>query len=198
MTHGVGHWVAGVDEAGRGPLAGPVYAAAVVLPPTYDLPGLADSKVLSERRRLALAAAIRQQAVSWCVARAEVDEIDELNILQASLLAMQRAVEGLTAPPTTALIDGNQAPSLCCQVKTIVKGDAIHPQISAAAILAKVDRDQMMVEADKQYPQYGLARNKGYPTRFHLDALKTHGASPMHRRSFAPVRAAIAQAELSI
>jgi len=184
-------WVAGVDEVGRGPLAGPVYAAAVILPQHYRLSGLKDSKLLGARQREDLSLSIKEQAVCWAVAFAEVQEIDVLNILQASLLAMQRAVGALKVKPTLAIVDGNRAPNLDCRIRTIVDGDASEPAIAAAAILAKVQRDELMQRLDAQYPQYGLGQNKGYPTRYHLDALRQYGPSPIHRSSFAPVRRAL-------
>jgi ribonuclease HII len=185
--------VAGVDEAGRGPLAGPVLAAAVILDPGRPIAGLADSKQLSASRREELAVQIREQALAWAVGRAEVEEIDRLNILQASLLAMCRAVRALGIAPQLALVDGNQAPALDCAVRTVVRGDACIPAISAASILAKVRRDQIMVELDVQYPEYGFARHKGYPTVEHLAALERCGVSSIHRISFAPVRRCIKQ-----
>jgi ribonuclease HII len=181
-------FVAGVDEVGRGPLAGPVVAAAVILDPGCPIEGLADSKKLSEKRRDALDQTIREQALCWALGRAEAQEIDRINILQASLLAMQRAVAGLTTPPGLALIDGNKAPRLPCQVRTIVGGDASEPAISAASIIAKVARDREMVELDARYPGYGLAKHKGYPTKQHLQALQALGVSEIHRRSFGPVQ----------
>ncbi len=190
--------VVGIDEAGRGPLAGPVYAAAVILPGRYDLPGLTDSKMLSKAQRDRLALSIKQQAISWSVAKAEVLEIDELNILQATLLAMQRAVHGLAISPRKALVDGDRAPDLDCKVVTIIKGDMTQPQISAAAILAKVERDKEMVAHDKKYPEYGWAHNKGYATPHHLRALRQFGATPVHRRSFGPVRSVLAQIEMVV
>ena len=180
-------FIAGVDEAGRGPLAGPVIAAAVILDETSPIDGLADSKVLSAGRREELAVQIREHALCWALGRAEVDEIDRLNILRASLLAMQRAVAALSRPPILVLVDGNQAPELACQVQTVVRGDATVPAISAASILAKVARDTEMCELDALYPGYGFARHKGYPTAAHLDALEKQGISAIHRRSFAPV-----------
>lgn len=183
--------VAGVDEAGRGPLAGPVMAAAVILDVTQPIEGLADSKALSASRREELAVAIRARAVAWCVASASVEEIDQLNILQATLLAMRRAVSGLSPEAELALVDGNQRPQLDCALRTIVHGDALVPAISAASILAKVARDRHMQELDASYPQYGFAGHKGYPTAAHLAALHRHGASPVHRRSFSPVRRAM-------
>jgi len=180
--------VAGVDEAGRGPLAGPVMAAAVVLDDNNPVEGLADSKALSPSRRTELATRIRAQARAWCVASATTEEIDRLNILQASLLAMQRAVLGLGLEPGLALVDGNQKPPLECPMRTVVKGDVLIPAISAASILAKVERDLQMIELDRLYPEYGFAIHKGYPTAAHLSALELHGVSPVHRRSFAPVK----------
>jgi ribonuclease HII len=180
--------VAGVDEVGRGPLAGPVVAAAVILDPERPIDGLADSKKLSERRREALDQAIRERALCWALGRAEPVEIDRINILQASLLAMQRAVAVLTTQPGLALVDGNRAPQLACQVRTIVGGDASEPSISAASIIAKVARDREMVELDARYPGYGLAKHKGYPTKQHMEALQALGVSEIHRRSFAPVQ----------
>jgi len=192
------NWIAGVDEAGRGPLAGPVYAAAVVLPSSYDLPGLTDSKLLTRGKREHLAKAIKHQAVSWAVAWSEVQEIDSLNILQASLLAMTRAVQTLKVRPQLAIIDGRHSPDLDCAVRTVIRGDVSEPAISAAGILAKVHRDALMIDLDKRFPCYGLALNKGYATRYHLQALRRCGASPIHRRTFAPVRATLDQVELSV
>jgi len=186
-----GPWVrliAGVDEAGRGPLAGPVLAAAVVLDPRRPIAGLDDSKKLSEHRRELLDREIRGRALYWALGRAEAEEIDRLNILQASLLAMRRAVEGLGVLPELVLVDGNRAPELACSVRTVIGGDASEPAISAASILAKVARDKELRDLDQQYPGYGLARHKGYPTAAHLRALAELGPSPVHRRSFAPVR----------
>ncbi len=180
--------VAGVDEAGRGPLAGPVLAAAVVLAPERPIDGLADSKKLSPARREALAQVIREQAVSWAIGRAEVEEIDRINVLQAAMLAMKRAVEALDPSPGRVLVDGNRLPSLAMPAEAIVGGDARVAAISAASILAKVTRDREMVALDARYPGYGFARHKGYGTREHLDALRRLGPSPVHRRSFAPVR----------
>ncbi len=180
--------IAGVDEVGRGPLAGPVVAAAVILHPQRPIEGLADSKKLSEKRRELLSRLIKEQAHSWSLGRAEVEEIDRINILQASLLAMKRAVEALPCMPGLALVDGKHAPQLACRVDAIVGGDARIEAISAASIIAKVARDREMVELDRRYPGYGLARHKGYPTRQHLEGLQTLGVSPIHRRSFAPVR----------
>ncbi len=180
--------VAGVDEAGRGPLAGPVVAAAVILDAKRPIAGLADSKVLAPARRQVLAQAIKQRALCWAVGRAEVADIDQLNILQASLLAMRRAVETLDIVPDLVLIDGNRAPSLACRVKTVIKGDATVPSVQAASILAKVARDAEMFTLDKAFPGYGFSRHKGYPTATHLLALAIFGVSPVHRRSFGPVR----------
>ncbi len=180
--------IAGVDEVGRGPLAGAVVAAAVILNPDDPIEGLADSKKLSARRRELIAVEIKSRALSWCIARAECEEIDQINILQASLMAMQRAVNGLKIAADRALIDGNRCPQLACPAQAIVKGDSQIPEISAASILAKVYRDQEMVEMDKIYPGYGLAQHKGYPTKQHLAALQALGPSPIHRRSFGPVK----------
>ena len=184
--------VAGVDEVGRGPLAGPVVAAAVILDPAIPIPGLADSKALSARRREQLAVIVRKTALAWSLGRAEVAEIDDLNILQASLLAMRRAVMALTVPPRLALIDGNRCPELPCRGLALIGGDRRVVAISAASILAKVTRDAEMVNLDRHYPGYGLAGHKGYPTAAHRAALARLGPSPIHRRSFAPVRAALA------
>ncbi len=183
------NWVCGVDEVGRGPLAGAVVAAAVILDPASPIDGLADSKKLSEKRREALFVEIQEKAVSWALGRAEVEEIDDINILQASLLAMRRAVEGLHVAPNHALIDGNRVPQqLPCTADAIVGGDDSEPCIAAASIVAKVTRDREMVELDLLYPQYGLAKHKGYPTQLHLEALREHGVTPVHRRSFGPIR----------
>ena len=180
--------ICGVDEVGRGPLAGPVVAAAVILDPARPIAGLADSKRLTEARREQLSGEIRATALAWSLGRAEVAEIDALNILQASLLAMQRAVAGLAMTPSEALVDGNRLPILGCPAQAIVGGDASEPCISAASIVAKVARDREMVELDARYPGYGLARHKGYPTKVHLQALAELGVTEIHRRSFAPVR----------
>lgn len=188
-TEGSGQVVcAGVDEAGRGPLAGPVVSAAVILDPAYPIAGLADSKELSPARREVLAEQIRTRALAWSLGRAEVEEIDRLNILRATLLAMTRAVAALTVRPTLVLVDGNQVPAVGCEVRAIVRGDASVPQISAASIVAKVARDQEMLELDRHYPGYGFAVHKGYPTKQHLAALRALGISAVHRRSFGPVR----------
>jgi ribonuclease HII len=180
--------LAGVDEVGRGPLAGPVVAAAVMLDPERPIEGLKDSKQLSQKRRETLAVQIRERALAWSLGRAEVEEIDRINILQASLLAMQRAVAGLGLLPELVLVDGNHCPSVDCRVRAVVKGDTLVAAISAASILAKVSRDQEMVTLDGLYPGYGLAGHKGYPSKRHLDALQRLGVSPVHRRSYAPVR----------
>jgi ribonuclease HII len=185
---GVPKLVAGVDEVGRGPLAGPVVAAAVILDETRPIEGLADSKTLSARRREELSVLIRERALCWALGRAEVEEIDRLNILQASLLAMQRAVMALSIKPELVLVDGNQAPRLAYPVITVIRGDATEPSISAASILAKVERDAEMCRLDGLFPGYDFSRHKGYPTPRHLEALAESGASPIHRRSFAPVR----------
>lgn len=182
-------WLCGVDEAGRGPLAGPVVAAAVVLDERNPVAGLADSKALSERRREALADLIRARALAWAVGRAEVEEIDRVNVLQASLLAMRRALAGIARVPDKVLVDGNRLPDdLPCAAEAVVGGDASVACISAASILAKVARDREMIELDARFPGYGLAAHKGYGTRAHLAALAELGPSPIHRRSFAPVR----------
>ena len=183
-----GRLLAGVDEVGRGPLAGPVVAAAVILDPRFPIAGLADSKCLSEQRREQLAGEIRAHALAWALGRAEVEEIDRINILQASLLAMQRAVQALDPQPDYALIDGNRCPQLGCPAEAVIKGDARIAAISAASIIAKVARDQEMREMDACYPGYGLAGHKGYPSKAHLEALQRLGVTPMHRRSFGPVR----------
>ena len=184
-----GTLMAGVDEVGRGPLAGDVVAAAVILDPQNPIEGLADSKKLSEKKRDLLFIEIQQKALSFCVARAGVSEIDEINILQASLLAMKRAVEGLAIQPEHVLVDGNKLPQWDYASEPVVKGDSRVAAISAASILAKVTRDNELVVLDKQYPGYGLAQHKGYPTKMHLQALETLGITPIHRRSFGPVKA---------
>lgn len=192
-----GRLEAGVDEAGRGPLVGSVFAAAVILPPDYDLAGLADSKKLSEKKRDALAEEIRRQAAAWSVASADVTEIAELNILHAAMLAMRRAVEGLTVPPQKVWIDGNRVPEgLAVEAEAVVKGDDKIAAISAASILAKTARDAEMYALAERYPQYGFEKHKGYGTAAHLAALKQYGALPEHRASFAPVRELLAQGRL--
>ncbi|MGH8398258.1 MAG: ribonuclease HII [Gammaproteobacteria bacterium] len=180
--------IAGVDEAGRGPLAGPVAAAAVILTPSRPLQGLKDSKLLTPAQREALAAEIRVSALAWAVGWADHTEIDRLNILQASLLAMQRAVSTLGVIPGKVLVDGNRCPLLPCPAEAIVKGDSKIEAISAASILAKVERDAVMRRYDTEFPVYGFSVHKGYPTPAHLDALANHGACAIHRFSFAPVR----------
>ena len=184
--------VAGVDEAGRGPLAGPVVAAAVILDDQNPIRGLADSKVLSARRREQLFDEIRAKALCCSIAQASVEEIDQINILQATLLAMRRAVDGLRLKPALVLVDGNRLPVLDILAEAIVKGDSKVPAISAASILAKVTRDRWCAELDAQYPQYGFAGHKGYGTAEHLQALQTHGACPQHRKTFSPVAKVLA------
>lgn len=181
--------IAGVDEAGRGPLAGPVIAAAVILHPHRPIAGLADSKKLTEKRREQLFNEIRANALAWSVARSTRDEIDKINILQASMLAMQRAVSNLKIAPVKVLVDGNRSPIFACASEAIIKGDQTEPAISAASIVAKVLRDRLMHLLDKYYPQYGLAGHKGYPTAAHVEALRQHGVSRIHRLSFGPVAA---------
>lgn len=181
--------VAGVDEAGRGPLAGPVVVAAVILDPARPIDGLADSKQLTAKRREALHVLIVQRALAHAVVRVEAAEIDRVNILQATLAGMRRALESLAITPTLALIDGNRLPdSLPCPARAIVRGDASEPAISAASILAKVTRDRILVDYDARWPGYGFAQHKGYPAPAHLEALRRLGPCPEHRRSFAPVR----------
>lgn len=184
--------VAGVDEAGRGPLAGPVVSAAVVLDKSWPIAGLADSKTLTARARLRLHDEICAKALCVEVAWASPQEIDEINILQATLQAMRKAVQSLRLTPALVLVDGNRLPTLPMAAQAIVKGDALVPAISAASIVAKVRRDAWCMEVHEQYPQYGFATHKGYPTAQHLEALRRHGPSPVHRRSFAPVRACLA------
>ena len=179
--------VCGIDEAGRGPLAGPVVAAAVILDPARPIVGLNDSKKLSEKKRLVLADEIRAKALAWAVAEASVEEIDRLNILHATMLAMQRAVAGLQIAAESALVDGNRCPKLAIPVEAVVKGDGKIASIAAASILAKTVRDAGMLELDALYPQYGFARHMGYPTAAHCAALAAHGASLVHRKSFGPV-----------
>ncbi|MGL5629820.1 ribonuclease HII [Plesiomonas shigelloides] len=183
--------IAGVDEVGRGPLVGAVVTAAVILDPARPIVGLADSKKLSEKKRLALFDEIKEKALAWSLGRAEPHEIDELNILHATMLAMQRAVAGLPITPEFVLIDGNRCPALPMPAQAVVKGDSKVAEISAASILAKVTRDREMAELDALYPQYGFAKHKGYPTADHLRLLAEHGAIAEHRRSFAPVKRAL-------
>ena len=188
--------VCGVDEAGRGPLCGKVVAAAVILDPTKPILGLADSKKLSASMREKLAALIRRDALAWAIGEASVEEIDRLNILHASMLAMKRAVEALSVQPSFALVDGNRLPDLVIPARAIVKGDALEPAISAASILAKTTRDAQLLDLDRLYPKYGFASHKGYPTAVHLKALALHGVTPEHRRSFGPVHAILSQGSL--
>ena len=180
--------ICGVDEAGRGPLAGPVFAAAVILDAARPIEGLKDSKLLSASRREMLFALIQERAVAFAIAHATVEEIDRLNILQATMIAMQRAVQALQIAPDEAWIDGNRCPKLSCRARAIVQGDRLHPVISAASILAKTARDAEMRRLHERFPQYCFDRHKGYPTPEHLALLERHGASEIHRRSFAPVR----------
>jgi len=180
--------IAGVDEAGRGPLAGPVIAGAVILDPDKPIEGLRDSKRLSASRRDELFDQIRERALAWAVGRADVEEIDRINILQATMLAMSRAVEALQPSADHALIDGNRCPDLSCTSQAIIKGDSKVPAISAASIMAKVTRDREMLDLDMRYPGYGLAQHKGYPSKAHIEALESLGVTPAHRRSYAPVR----------
>lgn len=182
---------AGVDEAGRGPLAGPVVVAAVILPVNYELEGLDDSKRLTALKRERLAPQIEAQAVSFRVEFVEVDEIDRVNVLQATLNGMKRAIARLQPFPARAMIDGNQAPILTCETQTVIGGDGLIPSISAASVLAKVYRDRLMQSLHLLYPEYGFDRHKGYPTALHLERLKTLGPCPIHRRSFAPVQLAL-------
>jgi ribonuclease HII len=187
----VSRLVAGVDEAGRGPLAGPVVAAAVILDPQRPIDGLDDSKKLNEKQRETLFPQICENALAWSVIEITPAEIDRINILQATLLGMKRAIESLTPCPMLALVDGNRAPDVNCRVKTIVQGDRLEPAISAASILAKVTRDRFMLEMHGQYPQYGFDRHKGYPTAEHMRLLEKWGPCEIHRRSFAPVHNAM-------
>ncbi len=190
-----GHLVAGVDEVGRGPLAGDVVAAAVILAESHP-DGVTDSKMLTPERREVLAERIRDEAVSWALGRATVAEIDELNILQASLLAMRRAVEALPIQPSLVLVDGNRLPKWPYEARAIVKGDLTEPSIGAASILAKVQRDGEMMALNQQYPGYGFDRHKGYPTKVHLAALEQLGVCPAHRKSFGPVRRLLADPQV--
>jgi ribonuclease HII len=180
--------ICGVDEAGRGPLAGPVFAACVVLNPVHKIEGLSDSKKLSEKKRNVLTHIIKTNSMAWAIAYASVEEIDQLNILQASLLAMKRAVESLPFTPDKVLVDGSHSPRLDLTVHAIVKGDSLVPEISAASILAKTARDAEMWALHKSFPNYGFDQHKGYPTKKHIVALQVHGISAVHRRSFSPVR----------
>lgn len=180
--------IAGVDEAGRGPLIGSVVTAAVILDPAQPIVGLNDSKKLSEKKREQLFIEIQHKALAWCIAEATHDEIDTLNILQATMLAMKRAIEGLTITPYKALIDGNRCPQTYIACQAIVGGDGLEQSIGAASILAKVSRDRQLRVLDSQYPQYGLAKHKGYPTKAHLEAIAQHGILPEHRKSYAPIK----------
>ena len=182
--------IAGVDEVGRGPLAGPVVTCAVILPEKFTLPRLTDSKKLTAKRREVLAQAIKEQALAWALGEASVAEIDQLNILHATMLAMQRAVAALAIVPEHILVDGNRTPDFSIPATAVVGGDGLEPAISAASIVAKVSRDQLMAGYAQQYPNYGFERNQGYPTAQHRGALIEYGITPIHRRSFAPVRAA--------
>lgn len=186
--------IAGVDEAGRGPLCGDVYAAAVILDPNQPIIGLDDSKKLTEKRRAILAAEIKEKAVAWAIASSSVAEIDEINILQATLLAMRRAVAALSIQPQLLRVDGNQDPKSDVPAVTIIKGDSLFAEISAASILAKDARDQSMYEADRAYPQYGFGQHKGYGTKAHLAALAQYGVTPLHRTSFAPIKRLVEEA----
>ncbi|EGR1177263.1 ribonuclease HII [Vibrio parahaemolyticus] len=183
--------IAGVDEVGRGPLVGDVVTAAVILDPNNPIEGLNDSKKLSEKKRLALLPEIKEKALAWAVGRCSPEEIDELNILQATMVAMQRAIAGLKVQPDLALIDGNRCPELPMDSQAVVKGDLRVAEISAASIIAKVVRDQEMEELDKQYPQFGFAKHKGYPTKAHFEAIEQHGVISEHRKSFKPVKKAL-------
>ncbi|UTZ41985.1 ribonuclease HII [Vibrio campbellii] len=183
--------VAGVDEVGRGPLVGDVVTAAVILDPNNPIEGLNDSKKLSEKKRLALLPEIKEKALAWAVGRCSPEEIDELNILQATMVAMQRAIASLKVQPDLALIDGNRCPELPMDSQAVVKGDLRVAEISAASIIAKVVRDQEMEELDKQYPQFGFATHKGYPTKAHFEAIEQHGVISEHRKSFKPVKKAL-------
>jgi ribonuclease HII len=189
--------ICGVDEAGRGPLAGPVFAAAVILNPAKPIVGLKDSKKLNEARREALAIQIKTDALAWSIAQCSEAEIDQLNILQATMLAMRRAVESLKVAPTLALIDGNRCPVMAIRSEAIVKGDDKVPAISAASILAKTARDSALMALHVQYPHYAFDQHKGYPTVLHLERLHLHGVSPVHRRSYAPVRALLEKGEIA-
>ncbi|MGH1427122.1 MAG: ribonuclease HII [Arenicella sp.] len=180
--------VAGVDEVGRGPLIGSVVAAACILPAGFQLAGLTDSKKISEKKRIILDQEIRQQSLAWCIAEASAAEVDELNVLQASLLAMKRAVDGLAMAPEFVLVDGNKLPEWHYPSKAIVGGDGVEPAISAASILAKVFRDQQMISLGQQYPDYGFEKHKGYPTKQHIEAIQAFGVLDEHRRSFGPVK----------
>lgn len=187
--------ICGVDEAGRGPLAGAVYAAAVILDPARPILGLRDSKKLSAAQRATLRIEIQHKALAWAIAYSTVEEIDQLNILQATLLAMRRAVEQLQPQPALALVDGNQAPRLSVPVRTLIKGDDLEPAISAASILAKTERDSAMLELHAEFPHYGFDSHKGYPTALHMQAIEQHGVCPQHRRSYRPVQQVLQRME---
>lgn len=184
---------AGIDEVGRGPLVGDVVTAAVILDPSNPIEGLTDSKKLSEKKRLALFPEIQEKALAWSIGRCSAEEIDELNILQATMVAMQRAVEGLSVQPEFCLVDGNKVPNLSMAAQAVVKGDLRVAEISAASILAKVVRDQEMLDLDKLHPEFGFASHKGYPTKAHLEAIEKHGVIEQHRKSFKPVQRVLAQ-----
>ena len=186
-------YIAGVDEVGRGPLVGDVVTAAVILDPNKPIAGLSDSKKLTDKKRTALSAEIKEKALSYCIARASVSEIDELNILHATMLAMSRAVAGLDITPDFVFVDGNRLPQLDVAAQAVVKGDALVAEISAASILAKVARDEEMIALDAQFPEYGFAGHKGYPTKAHFAALAEHGATEFHRKSFKPVQRVLAE-----
>lgn len=185
--------IAGVDEAGRGPLAGAVIAGAVILDPNNPIEGLMDSKKISEKKRDALFDEIQQKALAWSIGRAEVEEIDEINILQASMLAMKRAVESLSVTPELVLVDGNRCPDILLKTEAVVKGDQLVEAISAGSILAKVARDREMLAFDKKFPQYGFAKHKGYPTKVHMDAIREHGVCEIHRKTFGPVKKVLSE-----
>jgi ribonuclease HII len=189
----IAYCIAGVDEVGRGPLVGDVVTAAVILDPDNPIEGLMDSKKLSEKKRIALEPIIKEKAIAWCVGRASPAEIDELNILHATMLAMQRAVAGLSVTPDYVLVDGNRCPDFAIPCKAVVKGDARVAEISAASILAKVARDTEMIELDKIYPQFGFAQHKGYPTKLHLEKILEHGILDCYRKSFKPVAQLLTQ-----
>ena len=190
--------IAGVDEVGRGPLAGPVVTAAVILDPQNPIEGLTDSKKLTEAQREVLSEEIKQKALCWALGRAEVEEIDHINILQATMLAMQRSVKALIQTPEYILVDGNRTPKFHCPAEAIIKGDLTVPEISAASIVAKVARDQEMAQLELQYPGYGLAKHKGYPTKAHIAAITELGVTPIHRRSYSPVRKAMELAGVAV
>ena len=188
-----GTLLAGVDEVGRGPLAGPVIAAAVILDPENPIAGLADSKKLSERKREQLYDEIQEKSLAWAIERASVEEIDQLNILHASMLAMKRAIESLEPVPEHVLVDGNRCPDIAMTAEAVIKGDARVPSIAAASILAKVFRDREMKALDSSFPEYGFAKHKGYPTKLHLQAIAEHGVNHLYRKSFAPVAKLVSQ-----